>query len=325
MLQGNQTTITEFIIVGFPGLHPEYNGLVSTVFFLIYVTTVTGNSFLVVLFAIERSLHKPMYIIMLSLALSDIGFCTVALPKIIAKYWFNADTILFNVCFMQNLLIHYFGTLDSFIMMIMALDRYIAICYPLRYPMLITNKLMVILNASAWVLCMVPPTTATMLTYKLPFCGPNKIIQCYCDTISIQNLACANYDMQRFAAVSIALIVLLLPLSFIIYSYAHIIVSVLRVASAQGRWKTFSTCSAQLCIIALFYVPRCFVYLATTLNFYISTDFRIVLTLFYSLFPPLVNPFIYCLRTREIRKTLSKWSQQKKIVSHQTVIAPVST
>ncbi|XP_065112895.1 olfactory receptor 1E16-like [Paramisgurnus dabryanus] len=314
MLLKNWTTISEFIIVGFPGLHSDYYGLVSTVFFLIYIFTVAGNTFFLVLFVTSESLRKPMYIILASLALSDMCFSTVALPKIIAKYWFNDGASPFHACFFQMQLIHYFGTLNSLILMIMALDRYVAICYSLRYQTIMTHRLMYIFNITAWISAFIAPTIATLHSQQLPYCGPKLIIHCYCDLISITNLACAENSQQKLVALGVALFVLLVPLAFIIYSYCHIIVSVMKLANAQSRWKTFATCSTQLCIIALFYVPRCVVYVTSTLQFQMGTDFRILLILLYSLIPPLINPFIYCLRTHEIRKIVIRWLNKQRVI-----------
>ncbi|XP_043107116.1 olfactory receptor 1-like [Puntigrus tetrazona] len=312
MLPKNWTTITEFIIVGFPGLHPDYYGLVSAIFFIVYTTTVAGNTVFLVLFITSESLRKPMYIILASLAMSDMCFSTVALPKVISRYWFNARLEPFHACFFQMELIHYFGTLNSLIMMIMALDRYVAICFSLRYQTVMTNRIMYTLNATAWVTAFIAPTIATLYTQQLPYCGPQLIVQCYCDHISITSLACAENSKQVLVALCVALLVLLLPLAFIIYSYCHIIASLMRLSSSQSRWKSFATCSTQLSIIALFYAPRCAVYIANFLQIQISRDFRILLILLYSLVPPLINPFIYCLRTQEIRTIVSRWVSRQK-------------
>ncbi|XP_067255257.1 olfactory receptor 1E16-like [Chanodichthys erythropterus] len=320
MLQKNWTTITEFIIVGFPGLHPDYYGLVAAIFFIVYTTTVAGNTVFLVLFVTSRSLRKPMYIILASLAISDMCFSTVALPKIISRYWFDAGATPFHTCFFQMELIHYFGTLNSLIMMIMALDRYVAICYSLRYQAVMTNRITYILNITAWVTAFIAPTVATLHTQQLPYCGPKLIIQCYCDHISITNLACADNSKQILVALCVALLVLLLPLAFIIYSYCHIIMSLMRLSSSQSRWKSFATCSTQLCIIALFYLPRCAVYIASFLQIQISKDFRIVLILLYSLVPPLINPFIYCLRTHEIRNIVSRWLSRQRAMGETSRI-----
>uniref|UniRef100_A0A671S6E8 Olfactory receptor n=1 Tax=Sinocyclocheilus anshuiensis TaxID=1608454 RepID=A0A671S6E8_9TELE len=278
-----------FFIVGFPGLQPKYYSLMAAFLLCIYIAVITGNSLIVVLFVIERSLQKPMYIIILSL--SDIGFCTVALPKVISRYWFNDGYIGFYVCLFQRQLIHYFGTLNSLIMMIMALDRYLAICYPLRYPVLMTNRTMRLLIGFSWVTAMIAPTISLMQTMKLPFCGPNTIIHCFCDSLSMNQLACADATLTNLISYAVAMFVLLVPLSFIIFSYLSILVSVLRIANTQGRMKAFSTCATQLTIIAIYYVPR-----------FMNSSQKIALVMFYSLLPPVVNPFIYCIRIKEIRQ-----------------------
>ncbi|KAK1800900.1 hypothetical protein P4O66_005552, partial [Electrophorus voltai] len=220
MLLKSLTVVTEFFIVGFPGLPSEFYNLMGTFFFSIYVIIELGNSILEVLFAIEPRLHKPMYIIMLNLALSDFGFCTVALPKLISRYWFNNRSISFQ-------LIHYFGTLNSLIKMIMALDQYLAICFPLRYPALMTNQTMRILAASIWASAVISPPISTSLTAQMPFCGPNLIINCYCDTISMNNLACTDIRAAYQVQLSLAM------------SYTIIVVTVITKADNQGRLKAF--------------------------------------------------------------------------------------
>ncbi|KAL2094647.1 hypothetical protein ACEWY4_009366 [Coilia grayii] len=324
MLEGNNRTefrIKEFILVGFPGLHSDYHGLVAFILCLVYVTTVVGNSVLVVTFVHVPSLHKPMYIIMLSLALSDIGFSTVALPKIISRYWFDDKFIAFDVCFSQMFLIHYFGTVNSYIMGIMAMDRYIAICFPFRYPVVMKNRTMCILNIFFWLFSFVTPAIFSVFDYRLPYCGPNQIFQCYCDHYSLVTQACASHGFATLIAFIVAMLVLLIPLAFIIYSYIHIIVSVARIASSQNRWKTFSTCTTQLCIIILYYLPRCIVYIFNVTGLYMDIDLRITLILFYSLFPPLVNPFIYCFRTKEIKQALGHWFSVVKLNKTSSIAA----
>ena len=323
MLQENLTAIKEFILVGFPTLHPDYYGLVSLMLCIVYVITVVGNSVLVVTFVHEPSLHKPMYIIMLSLALSDIGFSTVTLPKIIARYWFGDKFISFHVCFIQMLLVHSFGTVNSYIMGIMALDRYIAILKPLRYSVIMNNRTMTILNSVAWVCSFITPGIVTIRAYMQIYCGPNHIYQCYCDHNSIITLSCSNPGFEILIAFTLAMLVFLIPLAFIIYSYIHIIFSVARIASSQGRWKTFSTCSTQVCIISLYYLPRCTIYIFNMAGLYMNLDTRITLILFYSLFPPLVNPFIYCFRTKEIKQALARWFSVIKLNKKSSIAAIV--
>lgn len=310
------STVTEFFIVGFPGLKPEYYKLMGTFFLIIYCTILVENCIIVLLFTNEPKVHKPMYLVMLNQALSDIGFCTVALPKLISRYLFNDGFISFSLCFLQRQLIHYFGTLNSVIMMIMALDRYLAICFPLRYSLVMSIRTMGFLSGFSWVSSMIPPSISTSLTAQMPFCGPNQIVNCYCDTLSMNNLACTDTRPAYKVQFSVATFVLLVPFSFIIFSYINIMVSVIRIKNNQGRMKAFSTCGTQLCIISLYYTPRLFVYATPFVpSLQMTVDDRIMFAMVYSLLPPLLNPFIYCFRNKEIKVLFLKWCSSKKITN----------
>ncbi|XP_026229216.1 olfactory receptor 2A12-like [Anabas testudineus] len=309
----NYTRITEFVIMGFISLQTEYFQLVAWFFFFLYVTIVVGNVLLIVVFALEQSLQKPMYIIMVSLALSDIGFTTAAVPKLIARYWWNDGILGFHSCLFQEHMIHYFGCLNSLVLLTMALDRYLAICFPLRYPVLMTNQTMTRITLSCWVVAHIFAGTATISFTTMPFCGPNQIIQVFCDGMSLAPLVCGDTSKQFSIAYAAAMIILYVPLAFIIISYICIIISILRMANGQGRIKTFSTCATQGCIISIYYIPRFFVY-STPLfpNLIMTPDMRTATTIFYSLFPPVINPFIYCLRTNEIKRIFKRWLQRGK-------------
>ncbi|XP_026184341.1 olfactory receptor 1500-like [Mastacembelus armatus] len=308
----NYTRVWEFYIVGFPGLPSEYFHLVAWFFFFLYVTTIVGNLLLIIVFALEHSLQKPMYIIMVSLALSDIGFTTVALPKLIARYWWNDGSLGFHTCLFQEHMIHYFGSLNSLILLTMALDRYVAICFPFRYSVVMTNQNMTGMTLFCWVLAHIFPGISTINFTMMPFCGPNKIVHAFCDTMSLTPLVCGDPSQQFSSAYAAAMFILYVPLAFIIFSYICIIISILRMASGQGRMKTFSTCATQGCIISIYYIPRFFVYSTPYFpNLMMTPDKRIATTLFYSLFPPLINPFIYCLRTNEIKNIFRRWIQKQ--------------
>ncbi|XP_056253796.1 olfactory receptor 1-like [Seriola aureovittata] len=321
----NYTRVSEFVIVGFPSLQPEYFVLVAWLFFFLYVTTAVGNLLLVVMFTLERSLHEPMYIIMVSLALSDIGFATVALPKLIARYWWNDGSLGFHTCFFQMHMIHYFGSLNSLILLTMALDRYLAICFPLRYPTMMTNQTMAGLTLFCWGIAHIFPGISTINFSLMPFCGPNKIIQAFCTTMSLKSLVCVDTSRQYSLAFAVAMFILYVPLAFIIFSYICIVISVLRMAKGQGRMKTFSTCATQGCIISIYYIPRFFVYVTPFIpNLTMTPDKSIATTVFYSLFPPVINPFIYCLRTKEIKQIFRRWLQKRKGVmptKHGQIVA----
>ncbi|XP_010867596.4 olfactory receptor 1500-like [Esox lucius] len=313
MSNENQSFVTEFVIVGFPGLQPEFYGLISAVLFLVYFCTLIGNAAVLILFATHNILHKPMYFIIVNLVVSDLLFSTTTLPKIIARYWFQAGVVSFFGCFLQMYLVHYCGTVTSFLLLIMALDRYVAICYPLRYTMIITNSTIHILNFTVWVIGHPSCLFVVITAYPLPYCTSNKIMQCFCDHTSITKLACTDMTPYIFPIFVVAMMILLVPLTFIIFSYCSIIVAVHKIASTEGRVKTLSTCSGQLLVIALYFLPRSFVYLCNNIGIKFNTDVRIGIIMLYSLLPPMINPLIYCLRTEEIKQILIKRFRQTQV------------
>ncbi|XP_029027604.1 olfactory receptor 13C2-like [Betta splendens] len=306
MPEENRSTLTEFVLSGFPGLHPQYEGLASAVLFLVYFFTMIANATVLFLFVTDRSLHKPMYYIILNLSACDILFSTTTLPKIISKYWFQSKTISFTACFVQMFFVHYLGTVNSYILFQMALDRYLAICRPLRYTLVFKTSTVLTLSVTAWVVAMGVPLMMVIRAYPLPYCASNIVSNCYCDHIGITSLACTDRAAYSIPAFVLAMIMLLGPLAFIIFSYSCIIFAVLKIANVQGRLKTLSTCSAQLIIISLYYFPRCFVYLASNIGITFSADLRIVIIMLYSIAPPMINPLIYCLRTKDMRESLQK-------------------
>ncbi|XP_057206539.1 olfactory receptor 2A14-like [Triplophysa rosa] len=313
MSTGNVSFIKDFVIVGFPGLQPRYYGIVSAVLFFVYVCTMVGNAVFFTLLIMSKSLQKPVYYFVLNLAVCDVLFSTTTLPKIISRYWFQDGSISFLGCFVQMFFVHYFGTVSSHVLALMAIDRYAAICYPLRYHTIMSNRNVFILSCIAWVWSCAVPLMVVIRAYPLPYCAENTIVQCYCDHFSITSLACTDRTLYTFPAFVSALIILLGSLAIVVFSYCAIIVAVLRISSAQGRLKTFSTCSPQLIIIALFFLPRCLNYLFNNIGIKFSNDLRLVIIMLYSLLPPMINPLIYCLRTEEVKKSLRRLLQNKQI------------
>ncbi|XP_037534208.1 olfactory receptor 52Z1-like [Nematolebias whitei] len=300
----NVTRIKDFFILGFPGLLPQYYGPVSALLFVLYLAIAAGNIFILVFVRSEPSLHKPTYDIFCHLALSDLLFGTLTLPKIISKYWFYDSIISFYSCFAQMFFVHFLGAAHSFILMVMALDRFIAICVPLRYMSLFTSNTVSVLCGISW--CM-PVSFMFAIVFdalKLPYCNSNIIVQCFCDHMSIISLGCVDIRNSILLGLVLGMISLLLPLGFIILSYCIIIVTVLRISSSDGRIRTLSTCTPQLIVTGIYYLPRCFVYFASFVGYTFSTSARIVIILLYSLIPPAVNPLIYCLKTKDIKEHL---------------------
>ncbi|XP_055082174.1 olfactory receptor 2AT4-like [Periophthalmus magnuspinnatus] len=313
MQYNNGTRINHFFITGFPGLSAQYYAPVSLLLFITFLAIAFGNILILVLVKCERSLHKPTYLIFCHLASTDLAFGIVILPKIISKYWFDDSLIEFNSCFVQMFFVHFLASVHSFILMIMALDRFLAISFPLHYPSAFTNTTASVLCGVSWFLALSCMIFIVIDALTLPYCNSNVIVQCYCDHYTITTLSCdPRPDVQAFATGS-AMFVLLVPLTFIIASYFSIIVVVVRISSHESRMKTFSTCTPQLLITLLYYTPRCFVYLAAYVGFGLSLPNRIVVVMLYSVIPAEVNPLIYCFKTKDIKECLSKRYKMAKV------------
>uniref|UniRef100_UPI0037E832DB olfactory receptor 52E8-like n=1 Tax=Semicossyphus pulcher TaxID=241346 RepID=UPI0037E832DB len=313
MFLTNISRINNFFILGFPGLPLEHYGLVSGLLFVLFIAIAVGNIFLLVFVKCERSLHKPTYLIFCHLALTDLAFGTVTLPKVISKYWFDGSVISFYGCFAQMYFVHFLGATHSFILMVMALDRFIAICDPLRYAALFTNRTATLLCGISWLMPISWMVGIVFDALRLPFCNSNIIVQCYCDHIAITALGCENVREVQVIAFVLAMFSLTVPLGFIVFSYFIIIVAILRMSSSEGRIKTLSTCTPQLLITFLYYMPRCFVYLANIVGFTFSVPLRIVVVMLYSLLPAAVNPIIYCFKTKDIKENLKKKLMLRKV------------
>lgn len=317
MTTSNTTEITEFILLGFPGLDPKYEGLVAAVLFFLFLVIVGGNLFILVFVYCEEILHKSTYFIFCHLAANDLLFGTVTLPRVISRYWLDDRRMPFGACFAQMYFVHSLGAIHSLLLLIMALDRFIAICVPMHYPVLITTTTVTTACSVSWAFTFVRMSGVVAHALSLSYCGSNGIKQCYCDHVAITNLGCGRDAVifVKTVAVGNALFSLLVPLTFITFSYiAIILVAVVKLASSKGgRFKSLSTCTPQILSTLLYYLPRCFVYISNYLGVSLGADLRISLVLVYSLLPAAINPVIYCLKTKDIKVQIIKKFQRMKV------------
>ncbi|XP_029027242.1 olfactory receptor 52B2-like [Betta splendens] len=314
MIYTNITTIKDFIITGFPGLSPEYYGCVSFLLLLIFLAILFGNTFIVSVIIYERTLHKPVYLIIIYLAVTDTTFGIVTIPKILARYWWNDMKSSFGACFTQMYFVHSLGAFTSSVLMIMAFDRFIAIWLPFQYPVLITNKSVCVACSLCCVVTFTRMLGLVLHALSVPYCNLNVITQCFCDHVSIIQLGCGeNVAYVKFVAFVNAMFSLLGPLTIICISYLCIIIAAVKMSYAERHNKVLSTCAPQIFITCLYYVPRCFVYLSSNLGFTFSIDVRVIITMMYSLIPCAVNPLVYCLKTKDIKKVLVHRFKRRQI------------
>ncbi|XP_051782122.1 olfactory receptor 10G8-like [Erpetoichthys calabaricus] len=312
----NITSIKEFVFAGFPGVS-KFPELIGLTFTITYILTLLGNIFIFYVVKKQESLRTPMFIIICNLAFSDVIYSTVITPKIIQIYLFGNNTIKSQTCFLQMYFLYFAGSVDSYILLVMAMDRYVSICHPLRYPTLITNKNTHLTCLVAWIIGALSPVGLVTYASGFPYCGPNVISHLYCDYGLIVKLACTETSSIKQTGTSIVSIVLIGVFVLILLSYLRIIISVLKIATTSGRKKAAYTCSTQLIVIAIYFLPRLFVYIAFTAGLSVQgeAELRVCLGIFYCLVPPLVNPIIYSFRLNEIKQFVYKLLKQGKITN----------
>ncbi|MBN3309471.1 OR6N1 protein, partial [Amia calva] len=298
--------VSEFVIVGFPGLQDrESKAILFAVFLTVYLLILMGNLLLICILATDTSLHTPMYMTICSLAIIDISLSTCTVPTMLAVFSSTTHTVSFSACFTQTYFFHALLTIESFNLLLMAYDRYVAICHPLHYPARMTVMFTLQLVLVCWLGGFLCPILSLILVLTKRFCGPNRFLQCYCDYPGALRLACGDVLSTSYVSLSVALSVLLIPLFLILLSYVKILLSVLRMSSSGGRAKAVSTCSSHLLVISVFFLTTAGVFISYRIPG-TSVDMRVMGSVIQNVFPALMNPIIYCLRTKEIRNSLVK-------------------
>ncbi|XP_018427110.1 PREDICTED: olfactory receptor 6N1-like [Nanorana parkeri] len=297
------TRVTEFVIFGFPFLQ-NYQILLFCVLLCIYLFTVSGNGIIFFLVIFDQHLHTPMYFFVSNLSFIDMSYTSVTIPKMLAKFLMNLDTISYNACFAQMYIFLTLGATECLLLAVMAYDRYIAICSPLHYHTIMTRKVYIILSIVAWSGGFATPLPATLLSLKLPFCGPNIIHHYYCDHPPLLQLACANTSFNVAVGSSVGALIILSSFSLIVISYIKIIIAILKISSHGGRKKTFSTCASHFAVVNIFFLPIMFMYIRPTASY--SSDVDSLVAMLYTVLTPMMNPIIYSLRNKDIKMAFQK-------------------
>uniref|UniRef100_A0A8C6CRG8 Olfactory receptor family 2 subfamily A member 5 n=1 Tax=Moschus moschiferus TaxID=68415 RepID=A0A8C6CRG8_MOSMO len=294
----NQTWVTEFILLGFP-LSSSMQMLLCGLFSLFYVFTLLGNGVILGLISLDSRLHTPMYFFLSHLAIVDISYASNNVPKMLVNLLNKKNTISFVPCIMQTFLYMAFAHTECLILVVMSHDRYVAICHPLRYSVIMSWRVSISLVVTSWACGSLLALVHVGLILRLPFCGPHAINHFFCEILSVLKLACADTKLNQVVIFAASVFVLVGPLCLVLASYACILVAILRIRSAEGRRKAFSTCSSHLCVVGLFFGSAIVMYMAPKSRH--PEEQQKILSLFYSLFNPMLNPLIYSLRNKEVK------------------------
>ncbi|XP_030050783.1 olfactory receptor 6N2-like [Microcaecilia unicolor] len=299
----NQSTVTEFIIAGFPGIE-DIRPILFMLLLLTYLLIITGNIIIFTAIWIQPRLHAPMYIFIAVLSFLELWYTAVTIPKMLYNLLDATRLISFRGCFLQTYFFHALGITEILLLTSMAYDRYLAICNPLHYPTLMTSKFGLKLASSCWLCGFLYPLPEIILISRLPFCGPNVIDHIFCDLPPLLSLACTDTSLSVLVDFMFNAFILLGPCLLILLSYIMIIQTVLRIRSSEGRKKAFSTCGSHLIVVTMFFGTTSFMYVRLTKTYSLTYDrlFSVV----YSVLTPLMNPVIYSLRNKEIRDAIWK-------------------
>ncbi|XP_008158398.1 olfactory receptor 24 [Eptesicus fuscus] len=303
----NQTSISEFILLGLSE-KTEMEPLLFALFLCMYVITVVGNLLIILAISSDSHLHTPMYFFLANLSLVDFGLATNTVPKMLVNIQTKSKSISYPCCLTQMYFFHFFGIVDSVLIAVMAYDRFVAICHPLHYTTIMSPRLCGLLAGGPWAFSYFISLTHILLMVHLVFCG-NKIPHYFCDLNPLLRLSCTDTSVNKIFVLIVAGMVIATPFICILASYARILVAIMQVPSAGGRKKAFSTCSSHLSVVALFYGTTIGVYLCpSSVHTAVKEKASAVM---YTAVTPMLNPFIYSLRNRDINGALRKLINRK--------------
>ncbi|XP_036891741.1 olfactory receptor 13C7-like [Sturnira hondurensis] len=310
------TTVAGFILLGLSA-HPRLEKMFFVLILLMYLVVLLGNGVLILVTILDSRLHTPMYFFLRNLSFLDICYTTSSVPLILDSFLTPRKTISFSACAVQMFLSFAMGATECVLLGMMAFDRYVAICNPLRYPVVMSKAAYVPMAASSWSAGITSSVVQTSQAMRLPFCGDNIINHFTCEILAVLKLACADISINVISMAVANIILLAIPVLFIFISYVFIIAAILKIPSAEGRKKAFSTCSAHLTVVVVFYGTILFMYGKPKSKDPLGADKQDLsdklISLFYGVVTPMLNPIIYSLRNKDVKAAVRNLVLQKHL------------
>ncbi|XP_015261926.1 PREDICTED: olfactory receptor 2G3-like [Gekko japonicus] len=312
MIQDNETEVLEFILMGF-SVHPRLELLLFVIFTFIYMATLFGNFGIIALATADPHLQTPMYFFLRHLAFLNLCYTTAVVPKMLSNLLSVKKTISYLLCMVQTYISAFMGAAECIILAVMALDRYVAVCHPLRYTIIMNHHVCVRIAAASWTLSFLVSVVPLRLSLP-PLCGPYLINHIFCEVPVLLHMICSDTSLNELLMLLSGISTLMLPFILILVSYGHIISAVIRIRTAGGRRKAFSTCSSHLTVVTIYYGTGMFMYMRPKSSYSPETDKFI--SVFYAVINPMLNPIIYSFRNNEVKESLMRVLNKYKANSH---------
>ncbi|XP_007537910.1 olfactory receptor 11L1 [Erinaceus europaeus] len=304
----NVSSVTEFQLLGFQNLL-EWQSLLFAIFLFIYFLTVTGNVVIIAVVSHDQRLHSPMYIFLKHLSFLEIWYTSTIVPLLLTNLLSWGQAISFPACMTQLYFFVFFGATECFLLAMMAYDRYLAICSPLHYSFLMSPEICNWLVAISWLTGVGTGFLPCMMISKLDFCGPNQINHFFCDLPPLIQLSCSSVYITEMVIFILSIAVLCICFFLTLVSYIFIVSSILRIPSASGRMKTFSTCGSHLAVVTIYYGTMISMYVRPSAH--LSPEINKIISVFYTVVTPLLNPVIYSLRNKDFKEAVRKVMKRK--------------